>query len=134
MSSYQSIWDNPLADGNSLYEHETENSRDSQAMHGYEVVIDGTPAASCWHVPKKYVPINLFDIHVRLYRCVKNWMVKIWRMFGRSSISPNFIGVTVSLHMVDNLYTFEGYPHLTSCSKCIYLSASFKNLSNVLYT
>ena len=33
------------------------------------------------HVPKKYLPINLFNIHVRLYRCVKIWMVKIWRIF-----------------------------------------------------
>ena len=23
------------------------------------------------HVPKKYLPINLFDIHVKLYRCEK---------------------------------------------------------------
>ena len=35
-------------DGNLLYERETENSYDPQAMRGYEEVIDGTPAASCW--------------------------------------------------------------------------------------
>ena len=52
------------------------------------------------HVPKKYLPINLFNIHVRLYRCVKIWMVKIWQIFGRSSISPNFRGAIVSLHTV----------------------------------
>ena len=36
--------------------------------------MPATPAASCstGHVPKKYLPIDLFDIHVRLYRCVKN--------------------------------------------------------------
>ena len=52
------------------------------------------------HVPKKYLPINLFDIQVRLYRCVKVWMVKIWQIFGQSSISLNFSGAKVSLHMV----------------------------------
>ena len=50
------------------------------------------------HVPKKYIPINLFDIHVRLYRCVKIWIVKIWQIVGRSSISPNFSSVKVSLY------------------------------------
>ena len=49
------------------------------------------------HMPKKYLPINLFDIHVRLYRCVK-----IWRIFGQSSISPNFSGTKVSLHTVSH--------------------------------
>ena len=28
------------------------------------------------YVPKKYLPINLFDIRVKLYRCIKIWMVK----------------------------------------------------------
>ena len=54
------------------------------------------------HVPKKYLPINLFNIHVRLYRCVKIWMVKIWQIFGQSLILPNFSGAKVSLHMVAN--------------------------------
>ena len=64
--------------------------------------MPATPAVSCsaGHVPKKYLPIDLFDIHVRLYRCVKIWMVKIWRFFGQSSISPNFSGAKVSLYMV----------------------------------
>ena len=133
ISSYQSIWDNPLADGDLLYERETENSHDPQAMHGYEELIDGTPAASCWHVPKKCVPINLFDIHVRLYRCVKYWMVKIWQIFGRSSILPNFIGTKVSLHTVENLYTSEeSRPHYLLLQMYIFISI-FKNLSNVLY-
>ena len=51
-------------------------------------------------MPKKYLPINLFNIHVRLYGCVKVWMVKIWQLFGRSSISLNFCGAKVSLHTV----------------------------------
>ena len=46
----QSIWDNPLVDGDLLGERETGNSHDpqaiSQAMHGYQEVIDGTPGAS----------------------------------------------------------------------------------------
>ena len=53
------------------------------------------------HVPKKYLPINLFDIHVRLYRSVKIWVVKIWRIFAQLSISPNFSGTKVSLHTVN---------------------------------
>ena len=52
------------------------------------------------HMPKKYLPINLFDIHMRLYRCAKIWMVKIWQIFGQSSISPNFSNAKVSLHTV----------------------------------
>ena len=52
------------------------------------------------HVPKKYLPVNLFDIHVRLYRCIKIWMVKIWQIFGQSSILPNLSGTKVSLHAV----------------------------------
>ena len=52
------------------------------------------------HVPKKYLSINLFDIHVRLYRCAKIWMVKIWQIFGQSSILPNFSNTKVSLHTV----------------------------------
>ena len=52
------------------------------------------------HVPKKYLPINLFDIHVRLYTCVKIWMVKIWQIFGQLSISPNFSGIKISRHTV----------------------------------
>ena len=53
------------------------------------------------HVPKKYLPINLFGVHVRLYRCVKIWMVKIWQIFGQSSILPNFSGAKVSLTVFD---------------------------------
>ena len=29
------------------------------------------------------------------------WMVKIWQIFGQSSISPNFRDAKVSLHTVD---------------------------------
>ena len=53
------------------------------------------------HVPKKHLPINLFDIHMRLYRCVKNWMAKIWQILGQLSILPSFSGAKVSLHMGD---------------------------------
>ena len=52
------------------------------------------------HVPKKYLPINLIDIHhlheTLSYMC-KFWMVKIWQIFGRLSILPNFSGAKVSL-------------------------------------
>ena len=68
--------------------------------HGYQEVIDGIQLQVSGHMPKKYLPINLFDIHVRLYRCVKIWVVKIWRFFGWSSISPNVSGAKVSLYMV----------------------------------
>ena len=56
------------------------------------------------HVPKKCLSINLFDIHVRFYRCVKIWMGKICRIFGRSSILPNFSSAKVSLHMVSRAH------------------------------
>ena len=49
---YQSIWDNPLVDGDLLGERETGNSHDPQAMHGYQEVINGTPAASYWELKK----------------------------------------------------------------------------------
>ena len=65
--------------------------------HGYQEVIDGTQLQVVGHVPKKYLPIHLFDIHVRLNKCVKIWMVKNWRSFGRSLIWPNFIGAKVSV-------------------------------------
>ena len=42
---------------------------------------DCTSVASYWECALKYLLINLFDIHVRLYRCVKIWMVKIWQIF-----------------------------------------------------
>ena len=51
-------------------------------------------------MPKIYLPIDLFDIHIRLYRCEKMWMVKNWQIFSQSSISPNFSGDKVSLHTV----------------------------------
>ena len=34
--------------------------------NSYQEVIDGTLAESCWARPKKYLPINLFNIHMRL--------------------------------------------------------------------
>ena len=51
-----------------------------------------------------YLPINLCDIYYSRetlhHRCVKTWMVKIWQIFGWLSISRNFIGAKVSLHVV----------------------------------
>ena len=44
---YQSIWDILLVDGDLLYERETGNSHDPQAMT-LKKVMDGTLAASCW--------------------------------------------------------------------------------------
>ena len=44
--------DNPLVDRDLPGERETGNSHDPQAMHDYQEVVDGTPAA---HVPKKFV-------------------------------------------------------------------------------
>ena len=47
------------------------------------------------HIPKKYLPINLIDIHIRLYRCVKIWMLKTWRIlvgrqFCQILVAPKF--------------------------------------------
>ena len=52
------------------------------------------------NVPEKYLLISLFDIHVRLYRCVKIWMVKIWQIFGRLPLSPNCSSTKVTFHTV----------------------------------
>ena len=47
-----------------------------------------------------------FYTHARLYySCVKVWMVKLWQIFGQSSISPNFCGTKVSLYMVASVNT-----------------------------
>ena len=55
---YQSIWDNPLADGNLFCERETGNSHDLQAVT-IKKTIDGTlQIARC--VPKNI--FNLFNI------------------------------------------------------------------------
>ena len=54
------------------------------------------------HVPKKYLPMSLFNIHVRLHRCVNIWMVK----FGEFLVSCQFSncsGTKASLHMVFQL-------------------------------
>ena len=96
---YQSIWDNPLADGDLLCEWEMGNSHNPQVMaiKRWSMVPQLQVVG---HVPKKYLPINLFDIHVRLHRRVKIWMMKIWQIFGQLSISPNFSGTKISLHTV----------------------------------
>ena len=65
---YQSIWDNPfkVVDGDLLCEQEMENSHDPQAMaiKRWSMVLQ---LQVIGQVPKKYLPINSFDIHVRLY-------------------------------------------------------------------
>ena len=76
--------------------------------------------ANCWACTLENI-FNLLDIlnkrceyytHVKLcYRCVKNWMVKIWQIFGQSSILPNFCGTKVSLHTVYALYCNWPWPH-----------------------
>ena len=76
------------------------SSHDPQAMAIKKVL----QLQAVGHVHKKYLPINLFDIHVRVYKSIKIWMVKIWRIFGRSSISPNFSVTKVSLHMVFQIH------------------------------
>ena len=86
-----------MADGDFVNEKwEIRSSYDPQAMAIKKVL----QLQAVGHVPKKYLPINLFDIHVRLYISIKIWMVKIWRIFGQSSILPNFSGTKVSLHTV----------------------------------
>ena len=64
------------------------------------------------HMPKKYLSITLFDIQVRLYRCIKIWMVKIWQIFGQSSISPNFSGAKVFLHTVNGVQNMKNNLHM----------------------
>ena len=44
---YQSIWDDPLVDGDSPCKRKMGNSNDPQSM-ALKKVIDGTPAASSW--------------------------------------------------------------------------------------
>ena len=68
---YQSIWDNPVADGDLLCEQETGNSRDPQAI---AISRGNRRYSSCkllgtWL--RKISPINLFNIHMRLYISVK---------------------------------------------------------------
>ena len=58
-SEYQPIQDIPLADKGLSCERKMGNSHDPQAMV-LKKVIDGIPVG---HVPKKYLSINLFDIH-----------------------------------------------------------------------
>ena len=73
---YQSIWDNPLADGDLLCEREMRNSHNLQTM-AIKRLLMVPQLQVVVHMPKKYLPINLFNIHLRLYRCVEIWMVKI---------------------------------------------------------
>ena len=80
---YQSIWDNPLVDGDLLGEQEMGNSQDPQAMAikrrsmvpQLQVIGD---------VPKKYLPINL----------------KIWHFLVSCQLCQILAAPKVSLHMV----------------------------------
>ena len=58
---YQSIWDIPLADGDLPCGRKTRNSHDPPKA--LKKVIDGTQLQVVGHVPKKYLPISLFNIH-----------------------------------------------------------------------
>ena len=80
---YQSLWVNPLAcaDGELLCERETGNSHNPQAM---AIKRGDRWYPSCKLLGTCIIPINLFDIHVRFYKCVKIWMVKFWKIFGQS--------------------------------------------------
>ena len=106
---YQSICYNPLADGDFLCEWETGNSHYPQATVAIKSWSMVPQLQVVGHVPKKYLPINLFDIHLRLYRCVKIWLVKIWWIFGQLSILPNFSGAKVSLHTINGSLTVNQY-------------------------
>ena len=88
-----------MVDGDLLGEQEMGNSHDPQAM-AIKRWLMIPQLQVIGHVPKTYLLINLFDIHMRLYRCVKIWMVKTWRILGQLSIMPNFNGTKVSLYMV----------------------------------
>ena len=89
--------DNPLADGDLLYERETGNSHNLQAV-AIKKTIDGTLQVIGW-VPRKMLSICSIFLrrggnitHMRLYyRCSKIWMMKIWQTFGQSSISQIFV-------------------------------------------
>ena len=67
---YQSIWVNPLAYGELLCEQETGNSHDPQAM-AIKRWLMVPQLQVVGYVPKKYLTINLFDIHIRFHKCVK---------------------------------------------------------------
>ena len=100
---YQSIWDIPLADGDLPCEQKMGNSHDLQPMV-LKKVINGIPAGKLLGTCLRSIFHRIcliFITHARVYHwCVKIWMVKMLWIFGRSSISPNFSTVKVSLHTV----------------------------------
>ena len=122
MSTNLAIWDNPLANGDLLCEQEIVNSHDPQTM-AIKRWLMICQLQVVGHVPKKYLPINLFDICVKLYRCVNIWMVKIWRIFGRSSISPNFPSIRY-LYDFTIHYIWEAAYHLIWNVKPLYIRKS----------
>ena len=67
---YQSIRDNPLEEVDLLCEREIGNSHDPQAM-AIKRWSNVPQLQAVGHVLKKNLPINLFDIHMTLYQCVK---------------------------------------------------------------
>ena len=92
----QYICDDPLVDGDLLCEQEMGNSHDPQAMaiKGWLTV----PSCKLLNMYLRNIFQPICSIFKRLYRCVKIWMVKIWRIFGQSSISSNFSSTKISLH------------------------------------
>ena len=61
---YQFVRDNSLANGDLLCEWEIHSDSQAKAIKKWSMVPQLQVVG---HVPKKYFPINLFDIHVRLY-------------------------------------------------------------------
>ena len=107
---YQSMWDIPLEDGDLPCEPKSGKFTQSTghgSQEGDWCMVHKLQVIG--HVPKKYLPINFFDIQWLYYRCVKIWMVIIWRIFGQSSISPNFDGAKVSLHTVHGVWPLSTY-------------------------
>ena len=100
---YQSIWDVPLADWDLPCEWKTGYSHDPQC-HGFQEGDHWYPSCKLLGTCLRNIfqsISSIFIIYVRLYhRCVKICMVKIWQIFGRLSVLPNFSSTKVSLHTV----------------------------------
>ena len=99
---YQSIWDNPLTDGDLLCEQETGNSHNPQAMviKMWSMVPQQHVVG---HVLKKYLPI---DIHMRLYACVKFG----WQKFGKFWSVVNFAKFLAPKHHTIRCLNLYLYP------------------------
>ena len=70
---YQSIWVNPLAYSELLYF--VNKKWEIHTIHRLCMAIKRwlmiPQLQVVGHVPKRYLLINLFDIHIRFYKCVK---------------------------------------------------------------